>query len=166
MSSLSRSAEVFLNLRNRMLGQILIHLGNYPLLHIHMKSMAQLRKGARRSNNDERLHAFCSNQFLYRSGYVLYKAMLLQLMPICDFHAAAAVRGSTLKCPPGPIGPLLMGRRIFVSEDVFGDQFGYFTSPVLRRNSAFCPSPTNTTASWGIESLFMFPSRCGSPSGE
>jgi len=74
-----------------MLGQILIHLGNYPLLHIHMKSMAQLRKGARRSNNDERLHAFCSNQFLYRSGYVLYKAMLLQLMPICDFHAAAAL---------------------------------------------------------------------------
>jgi hypothetical protein len=81
----------------------------------------QQAKSPRRSNNDERFHAFRANQFLYRSADVLYKPMLLQPMPIRDFHAAA-VRGSTLKCPPGPIGSLLMSRRIFVSEDVFGDQ--------------------------------------------
>ena len=144
------------------LGQILVDFGDDAVFHVGMKGVAQLRERARRSNDDDRLDPFRAHQLLQGGSDALGKALLLQLVPIRRLHAAALVLGGALEDPPGAIGTWswVGGSSSVNTRSVV--KFTKVASPALRRNSAFCPSPTNTSASCGIENLFMSVSGTGS----
>ena len=62
---------------------------------------------------------------LLQSGrYTLGEAVLLQVVPVGLFDAAAAMRSRALDAASGPVGTLLVGRRVLLGEDTLNPQIG------------------------------------------
>ena len=108
-----------------------------------MESASQISERARRRDHDERRYVAMAHQILKCTRDPVNEAVFLEVMPVGLFHAAAAVGSRALDATPGPVGALLMGRRVFLGEHALGPQIGELLVPALRRNSALRPSPTN-----------------------
>ena len=111
--------QVLFDLGDRMFGQVLVDFSHNSAFHVGVKSMPQICKRARRSNDDQCLHVAVANDLFHGGSGALSKVMFLEFMPISMFHAATLVRSRTLECPAGMIGALLARRRIIFSKNAF-----------------------------------------------
>src|SRR5579863_3201004 len=118
--------NVLFDLRDRMLGQILIDLRDDALLDVGVKHMPQLGKGSGRRDHDDFLHIAVTHQLLQRCRHPIGKALLLDLVPVRRLHTAVAMRAGALHGATRAIGALLVCRRIFIAEHPLGLQIGKF----------------------------------------
>src|SRR6516225_654566 len=109
--------EMFFDLVRRMLGKVLVDFGDDPPLHVGVERVPQVCERPRRGDNDERLHLALTNEMLHRRGDPLSEAVLLEIVPVGGFNAAAKVRAGTLKGTPWPVTALLVRRWVIVDED-------------------------------------------------
>ena len=65
-----------------MFGEILVDLGDDPLLDIGVKRLAQVGECARRRDHDERMNATFADDPFESRGDVCGKAVLFELVPI------------------------------------------------------------------------------------
>ena len=72
-----------------------------------------------------------AHHILQSGRHALDEAVLLQVMPVGLLHAAAAMRSRALKAASGPVGTLLVGRRIFLGEDALDLQIGELLVAVI-----------------------------------
>src|ERR1700686_2537037 len=118
--------DVFFDLVDREMGQILVDLGNDPALYVFVESPAQIGEGARRRGDDERRGLAFAHEFLHCAGNPFGEAMLLEIVPIGLFYAAAVVRGRALEAAARTVGALLMGGWIVIDKDPLGLQVRKF----------------------------------------
>jgi hypothetical protein len=118
------SNEVLFNLRNRVLGQVLVDLGDYSISYIYMESMPQIGEGTRRGSNDESFDIARAHQLLQRRSHTMGKSMCLELVPIRRLHTGAAVRTGPLEGTSRTIAALFSRGRVFVRNYPFGFQIG------------------------------------------
>ncbi len=81
--------EMFLNLMQRLLRQILVQLRDNDFLHIGMECLPQVGKRARRGNDHQRADLAVTHNFLKRHRNVLCELVLLKIVPVGLFDAAA-----------------------------------------------------------------------------
>ena len=72
------SEQVRLDVRNRMIGEVLADLGHDPLLDVLMKGAAQVGERARRRDNDQCRYGTLAHQMLQCGGDAGNEAILLQ----------------------------------------------------------------------------------------
>jgi hypothetical protein len=128
-----------LDLRHRMIGEVLADLGDDPLFHIVMESPPQIGERARRCRNDEGGDRPVAHHMLQRCGDALDKTMLLKLMPIGLADAGAARGVAARRSRARLVGALLVGRGIVVGENLFGLQIGKFLVAVVAQEQRLAP---------------------------
>jgi hypothetical protein len=121
-----------------------------------MKFVAQLCERAGRRHYDDGLDMLTADQLFEGIRYTMCKTALFYFVPIRHFDAAPEICCCALEHADWPISALLVSWGIVVNKQFSVTKFGNLSSPLLRKNNAFCPSPTNTTVSCGMEiRLFM-----------
>jgi len=113
---------MLLDLADRMLGEILVDLGDDPSLHVGMEGVSELRQRARRCGDDQRLGVAFAYEPLHGGGDALGKPLLLELVPVGRVEAAALIGVGSLEAASRPIGALLAAGRVLIDEDPFGGQ--------------------------------------------
>src|SRR6516164_3976667 len=130
---------MFLDLSNRMLGQVCPHFSNNPMLHVGMESTSQFCQRAWRSRNDECLHIARADKFFHSSSYAPGEAMLPEFMPVSRLHAATAVCSCTLECASWAVAALLPRGRIFLDEDTLSRQIEKFLIANIAQKQRLAP---------------------------
>src|SRR3979411_1334071 len=101
---------------HRMVGQILVELGDNALLHVCMKGVAQIGQGPRRACDDDGLDLAFADQGLERGRYIAGEFMLLDVVPVGGFKAASAPAADTGISPARLIRALVM--RVHIVKDL------------------------------------------------
>jgi hypothetical protein len=116
-----------LDLVDRMMGEILVHLRDDARLHIGVEGLAQVGERARRRSDNGGLHVALAHQLFERVGDLASEAVLLDLVPVGRFDGAALVLRSRPRGQPArTLGALVAGQRVVVDEHLFGGQIGKF----------------------------------------
>jgi hypothetical protein len=108
------SHQMLLYVVNRVVGEILVHLGDDPRPHVRMERMAQVGEVSGRRYDDERFHLPITHKALQRRGDPLCKPMLLEIVPVGVLYSAAKVGSGTLERPTRPVTALLVSRRVLI----------------------------------------------------
>src|ERR1700676_4507214 len=119
---------------DRMLGEILVDLRNDLLLHVVMKSFAQIGERTRRRDHDQSLDLALAHHLLKRCGGFVRKLMFFQLVPVglADARAARTDRGMR---PARAVAALVVGRRILlVDKDPLGLEVRKFRTAFITEN--------------------------------
>lgn len=125
------------NFPDRVLGQVFADFGNDPFLDIGVEGVPQIGERARRRDDDQRCDAALAHHFLQSRRHPLDEAVLFQSMPVGLFNTAAAVRSRVRKTDYGPVGSLLVGRRVLLGEDALGLQVGEFLIAGIAQEESF-----------------------------
>src|SRR6516165_3356088 len=112
---------MLLDIVERMLGEILVDLGYDPHFDIGMERLAQIGERTRRRDDKQSLDAALTYDFLKRRGHLMGESMLLEHVPVGLSDAGAAGADRRMR-PARAIGALVMGRRVFIGEHLFGFQ--------------------------------------------
>src|ERR1043166_7186717 len=111
---------MLLDLADRMLGEVLVDLGDDPPLDVGMEGMAQLRQRARRRRHDQGLGVALAHELLHGGSDAMGETLLLELVPVGGVEAAALAGLGALEAATGLVAALLVRRRIVVDEDLLG----------------------------------------------
>jgi hypothetical protein len=109
--------KMFLDLIDRVLGQVLVDFGDDPTLHIGVEGNSQVRKRPRWGDHDQRLHLALTYEPFHGRSDSLRKPVVFELVPISIVNAATQVRTSALECAARPIAALLVCWRIIIDEN-------------------------------------------------
>jgi len=123
-----------------------------------MDGLAEFGKGMRRSNNDQGVDAVRSHEPLQHACHVSGEMLSLKLVPV---RLADSTSSRVCKGPPidatRAVAPCswVDGLGFSSTTTCSTNNLGRTSPPVLRRNRALRPSPTNTMASVGIRSSLI-----------
>ena len=105
--------EVLLDLVDRLLGEILVDLGDDAGLDVLVQRLAQVSEGARGCGDQQRLDVALAHQLFERFRHHAGEMVLLQIVPIGRFDRAAAGPNAGVAAAR-PVSALLVGRRVLV----------------------------------------------------
>lgn len=134
---LASTKKMSFNFPDRVLGQVFADFGNDPFLDIGVEGVPQIGERARRRDDDQRGDAALAHHFLQSRRHPLDEAVLFQSMPVGLFNTAAAMRSRVRKTDYGPVGSLLVGRRVLLGEDALGLQVGEFLIAGIAQEESF-----------------------------
>src|SRR5580704_16357913 len=107
--------QVLLDFVDRLLGEVLVDLGDDVGLDVLVQGLAQVGEGARGRSDDECFHVALAYELLQRCRHLTGEVVLLQFVPIGLRHRAAAMPDAGVAAAR-PVGALLVGRRIYIDE--------------------------------------------------
>src|ERR1019366_7427680 len=122
------------NFPDRMLGQILVYLGNNACLHVGVECISQFSESPRRSNYNEGFHLARPDHLLHGGSDLSCEAMLLDVMPI-GWLDGTPLR--SLANVPRPLGTLLVAGWIFLLNNLLSLEVRKFLVAIISQEQGF-----------------------------
>src|SRR5579864_7711184 len=129
--------QVLFDFPYRMLGQVLVDLGDDESLHIAMEGAAQFGQGPWRRHDHERGCLSCPDNLLHRRRDPFGEPLLLDVMPVDRLDGASLTRVKAFANPPRPLATLLVSRWIFVLEQPLGLEVRKFLITLIPEKQRF-----------------------------
>jgi hypothetical protein len=131
------ACEMLFDFPDRMLGQVLVYLGNDACFHVGVECVPQISKSPWRSNYDEGFYLPRSDHLFQSSGYLSREMVLLNIVPIGWLDSASAAHLRSLANVPRTLGPLLVGGWIFILKNLLGLEIRKFLVAIISQEQGF-----------------------------
>jgi len=128
---------MLLYLTDRMLGQILVDLGDDARLDIDVKGASQIGKRLWRRHDHKRRHVSRPHYLLHYRSDSLRKPLLLNVMPIDRLDCTPPTRVQRFADASRPFATLLVCQRVVVLEHALGLEIWKFLVTLIAQEQRF-----------------------------